>query len=268
MPKVLQTIFKTRLDITALAAVVDGLPSRKQELIGKHSPAIEGFAFLHCDQEIVLPQLWAYSNSNRAPGQSHSQRPSLIFKTGPGSSLEGVLEIGMPLANTMFRNGRKSTLLASRWRKTNASDEFEKIQQMEKKSVTINLASSNRIIPLHLEIPLVSLTPPRRVVSGLGNIIRQVMDVKGTIVSASKELESSVDSYFKARSFPTQAVTIWAFIIPDFVMLDRKNKDILSVDLEEIHASWIDVAYPSMSLHLGNWLQQGRGATLHRVRKC
>jgi hypothetical protein len=183
---------------------------------------------------------------------------------GPSSSLEGVLEIGVPLANTMFRNGRTSTLLASRWHGT--SDQFEKIQQEEKKSVTIYPAQANPITPLHLEIPLVPLTPPRRVASCLGNIVRQVTDANGKVVSASQELEASVDAYLEVRKLHKQTVTVWALIIPDSEMVDKKE-DTLAADQQRIRASWTDTPDPSLSLYVGHWLQQAPGATLHRVCK-
>ena len=270
MSKVLETIFPTRsravrasnLDVTALVAVVDGLPPGKHQQMEQIT---EGFAFLLCDHRIVLPGLWQRDDNIADGNQSNSPGSSIIFRMHPNSIIEGGLEIGVPLANTMFRNGRTSTLFAAKWSRTGATDMFERILQVEKKSATIYPAPSNPIAPLHLEIPLVPLTPPRRVVSGLGNIVRQVANAEGNVVSASQELEASVDSYLEARSLNKQTVTVWALIIPDSIIMDRTGEGILAVDPKLIRASWTDTPDSSMRSYVGNWLRHGRGATLHRV---
>lgn len=269
MCRVLETIFPIRSgaarapnsDVTALVAVVDGLPPGKHEEMEKTT---EGFAFMSCDHRVVLPELWR--NDNIAAGyQSDHPRPSIIFRVRPNSSIEGGLDIGVPLANTMFRNGRTSTLFASKWNRNGATDMFERIQQVEKRSATICPASSSSIVPLHLEIPLVPLTPPRRVVSGLGNIVRQVANAEGNVVSASQELEASVDSYLEKRSLNKQTVTVWALIIPNSIIMDKTGEAILAADPKQIRASWTDMLDSSMRSYVGHWLQQGRGTTLHRV---
>jgi hypothetical protein len=270
MCKVLETIFPTRpeaarapnSDITTLVAVVDGLPPGKHKELEQIT---EGFAFLPCDHRIVLPELWQHDDNNTASSQWNHPRSNITFRMRPNSSIERGLDIGVPLANTMFRNGRTSTLFASKWSRTGATNTFERTQQVEKKSAMIYPASLNSIVPLHLKIPLVPLTPPRRVVSGLGNIIRQVTNAEGNAVSASQELEASVDSYLEARSLNKQIVTVWALIIPDSIIMDRTGKGILIADPKQIKASWTGMPGSSMRSYVGNWLQQGRGATLHRV---
>jgi hypothetical protein len=270
MSKVLETIFHTRLggkrrsnsDVVALVAVVDALPP------GQHGEAehiMEGFAFMPCDHRVTLPGLWQHDDNNTAGNQSNHLRSSIIFRMRPDSSIEGGLEIGVPLANTMFRNGRTSTLFASNWSRTGDTDTFERTQQIEKNSVTTYPASSSSIVPLHLEIPLLPLTPLRRVVSGLGNIVRQVEDAEGNIVSASQELEASVDSYLETRSFNKQTVTVWALIIPDTIIMNRTGEGILAADPKQTRAFWTDALGSSMRSYVGEWLQQGRGATLHRI---
>jgi len=270
MCKVLETIFPTRSeiarapnsDITTLVAVVDGLPPGKHK---EPEQIMEGFAFLPCDHRIVLPELWQHDDTNTASSQWNHSRSNITFRIRPNSSIERGLDIGVPLANTMFRNGRTSTLFASKWSRTGVTNTFERVQQVEKKSAMIYPASSNSIVPLHLEIPLVPLMPPRRVVSGLGNIIRQVTNAEGNVVSASQELEASVDSYLEARSLNKQTVIVWALIIPDSIIRDRTGGGILATDQKQIKASWTGTPDSSMRSYVGNWLQQGRGATLHRV---
>src|SRR5439155_7008402 len=113
---------------------------------------------------------------DKVNSQDQHGRPSIIFSIPSRSPDVGVLEIGLPLANTMFRNGRISTLLVSRWRKSHVVGRFEKIEQIEKHSALIHPAPASDTIALDWDIPVVPLTPPRQVVSGLGNIVRQVMD--------------------------------------------------------------------------------------------
>lgn len=270
MCKVLETIFPARSavaeganwDVTVLVAVVDGLPPKRYEDMEQIT---EGFAFLPCDHRTTLPELWQHDDHNATDNQSIHSRSSITFRIRSDSSIEGRLDIGVPLANTIFRNGRTSTLIASSWRRTGAMGAFEEIHQLEKISATIYPAPSNSILPLGLEIPLIPLTPPRRVVSGLGNILRQVSNAEGNIVSASQELEASVDSYLQTRSLDKQTVTVWALIIPDSIFLDRTREDILAADPKQIRASWTHMLEFSMRSYVGDLLQQGRGATLHRV---
>lgn len=275
MSKVLEKIFidgcgttnNLSSDVTVLVAAVDGLPPRNQKTMGNGLQVTEGFAFLSCDQELVLPRIWEQDNLNDLADEGYSQRPSIVFRMSSGSSLKGVLDIGVPLANTMFRNGRTSTLLASSWHRNNASGQFEKVKQVERKSMIIYPASANSMIPLRLEIPLVPLTPFRRVVSGLGNILRQVTDAHGKVVSASQELEASVDTYLDARKLQKQAVAVWALITPNSEMVDKKNEDILATDQDRIRASWTNTAEQGLLPYVGSWIKQGRGGTLHRVCK-
>jgi hypothetical protein len=270
MRKILETLFSTKvaanerpiLDVTALVAVVDGLPSEEYEDTGQ---VTEGFAFLLCNHEIALPGLWEQNDMNATEYQSNHPRPSITFKMRTNSSVDGSLDIDVPLANTLFRNGRAFTLLASKWNRSSGSDVFERIQQAEKKSVTVCPASPDTILPLHLEIPLVPLTPLRRVVSGLGNILRQVANREGEIVSASQELEASIDSYFEVRSLDKQTATVWALLIPHSIVMNRRNSGISEADPKQIRILWTNTLESSINSYVGHWLLQGHGATLHRV---
>jgi hypothetical protein len=270
MCKVLETIFPARsaakegfdLEVTALVAAVDGLPPMVREEVEQIT---EGFAFLPCDHRIAIPGLWERDENNATDYQSNHPRSSIIFRMRSNLSIDGGLEIGVPLANTMFRNGRTSTLFASKWNRNCGTNMFKRMQEVEKKSVTIYPASSSSIVSLHLEVPLLPLTPLRQVVSGLGNILRQVANKEGKAVSASQELEASVGSYLETRSLDKQAVTVWALIIPDSIVMGRRSEIIQEANSKQTQALWTEAIDSSMRSYVGNWLQQGHGTTLHRV---
>jgi hypothetical protein len=270
--KILELIFASSnaestpgLEVTALLAAVDGLPVDSRRTVRSKFETREGFAIFPCNHKLNLPGVW---QGDKVNAQDQHGRPSIIFSIPSRSTDEGVLEIGLPLANTMFRNGRISTMLVSRWRKSEATGLFEKIEQIEKHSALVRPAPAPAVIALDWDIPLVPLTPPRQVASGLGNIVRQVMDAEGRVVPASQELEVSVDAYLEARKVHKQTVTVWALVVPDSMMKNTGGERGLETDPETIKASWRDDLRPNIWHNVGSCLRYGQGASLHRVCMC
>lgn len=65
-----------------------------------------------------------------------------------------------------------------------------------------------------ITLPLVPVTPARRIVAGLGNILRQV-DVDGRPTPASKELEEAIPLLLARRANKRAAVVgVWAVVYP------------------------------------------------------
>ena len=94
--------------------------------------------------------------------------------------------------------------------------------------------------------PAVSLTPPRRIESGLGNIVRSIDFGNGDIGPASRELETSVTEYLAQKGQTRSTVGVWALILPKDVAAE-------SYSSEELGHQYV-----------GRCLE--KGATLCRVR--
>lgn len=154
-----------------------------------------------------------------------------------------LFKVTLPLANTLFKNSRQSTLLVSQW--SSAGDSFRmNSEQTEMQNVDVQIfRPPNYQLPPN-RIPAVPLTPLRRIESGLGNIVRSLDFGYGAIGPASRELEASVTEYLARRDQTRSTVAVWALVLP---------KDVES--------------YPSEGLghqYVGRCLE--RGATLCRVR--
>ncbi|KAK3078072.1 hypothetical protein LTS18_008514, partial [Coniosporium uncinatum] len=112
----------------------------------------------------------------------------------------------VPLANTVFQNGRAATLFSSHWKKFSGTTELRHIQSWPLRNLTVPancfVTEEGRVRPGQgrnhtYSIPLVALTAPKKIAAGMGNIIRLLEGVGGrdTTIPASSELESAVSAF-------------------------------------------------------------------------
>ncbi|KAI9732053.1 MAG: hypothetical protein M1818_007648 [Claussenomyces sp. TS43310] len=273
------------LKVSALLAVVDGLPP--SEPPAQSGPQrTEGFAFLRGHQRNIAPGMWeGYSAVRQEPrfiiAGTRDQRASIILSLNLPDVLsdkvrsEEVLEMTVPLANTIFSNGRVSTLLATSWARSSISEPFLKVDQFEKVSQTIvPFPSLKTKVSQQLEAPLRPLTPGRRIASGLGNIVRQLEGADGVPQPASRELEENIDMYLKSRNLGKDAVSIWALIVPsEEVLFKQHAKPESRQRVRERLATLcsdrgVQAALADSTLPKEDWLfWLGQGSSLNRVRK-
>ncbi|KAH8815261.1 hypothetical protein F5884DRAFT_665380, partial [Xylogone sp. PMI_703] len=275
IPKVLRRLVG-KLDqpneIDVLVAVVDGLsptPSDISEGNGSLSPK-EGFSFLYGKQQLVLPKLWSTSDGD-SPDVGNQELLSYIKISGATSL---ATEVTLPLANTLFKNGRQSTLVASRWRFEN--EHFVKLKSESKAHQTINVFSrenggqTSRVKEIW-RVPAIPITPARRVASGLGNIVRQIDFGQSGVGPASRELEASMDAYLETRKGEKTKIAVWALIVPEDVAKIQESKPIqgtedeqgkLPIDRSEIEAMW-HTSNGANASFIGDWIK--KGATFCRV---
>lgn len=190
---------KEPADLHVLAAVVDGVastwPSREMR---------DGFSIQLGSLHDILPGLW--DEATNAPSNPESE-PSCLSVLLPRD-----LTLTLPLANTLFQTGRRSTLLASVW-----GDGWPKI--IEKRSQTVNLSRLAELRRSGVHVPLVPITHPRMILEGLGNILAKI-DIEGEPSPASKELQVNIPRLLEARRLrPTSTqgpgpVGVWALVIP------------------------------------------------------
>ncbi|KAI1770706.1 hypothetical protein F4818DRAFT_251224 [Hypoxylon cercidicola] len=180
--------------INVVSAVVDGLTPKR--LFGEPQT---GLSILYSSNSI-FSNLWKDEELRSNVNQDTESSVSFISRTLPGNCR--YLKTTLPLANTIFQTGRRSTLFASKWqRKSNRPLTL----------TTMREKMSQKICPsLHPTSDLV--------IAGLGNIVRQV-EINNSPTPASKELEDLIPKVFDARSkldetYSPRPIGVWCWVIP------------------------------------------------------
>ncbi|KAH8675865.1 hypothetical protein BX600DRAFT_453742 [Xylariales sp. PMI_506] len=199
------------LSLDVLTGVTDGIgPERLLERPRR------GFSILRGSREL-LPGLW--ESAAEEPRPDHDAAASVALSVASTDNVSRRYEATLPLANTLFQNGRRSTLFATRW-EGNTSGTLTITGTREKAHQRVEF-TSDAPQPPQPNIPLLPITPPRKIVAGLGNIIRQV-EIDGAVSPASKELEMLIPQLFEMRAqreatFSLGPVGVWAWIMPPHV---------------------------------------------------
>ncbi|KAL1964128.1 hypothetical protein VTN77DRAFT_7216 [Rasamsonia byssochlamydoides] len=212
----------------AVAAVVDKIPVPQNRIghtekitcdNGSPLPGSEGLSLLLARGSDVRVNV---AESTRVRGTA-SGEPAFIFST---QSLNASLndedrgrvsyEVGLRLANTVFVNGKDRTLLGMRWDYDPASERYSlsKCYDLAICSITSPAATACS----SLKIPLHQITQRRKVVSSMGNILRQVSkSLDGDVndaMPASSELEKELPRYVREHGITDQRVSVWALVEP------------------------------------------------------
>ncbi|KAI0847585.1 hypothetical protein F5Y00DRAFT_241213 [Daldinia vernicosa] len=229
------------IPINVLCAVTDGLtPTRL------FSEPRTGLSILYGSNDI-LPGIWSADDSGS--NISQDRESSVSFLSNPLPKDTKPLEITIPLANTIFQNGRRSTLFASRWqRDEKGSIRRTDIEEKQHQRICLREISEGHIKPF---LPLLPLTPPRKIVAGLGNIVRQV-EVNGTTTPASKELEALIPKVFDTRSerdtsYSPGPIGVWCWVIPPDVV-EKHNLLGLKVFEAELSQSEAELSLEAMDV--------------------
>lgn len=127
-------------------------------------------------------------------------------------------EIGIRLAQTVFRNGRDRTLLGMRWTRDEATKSY--VLDSYHDLSTCSIIAPVRETHSAVNVPFHPVTQRRRVISSMGNILRQVSKSPNghgdlnTGIPASSELEKELPRYVTERGIPHQRVSVWALVEP------------------------------------------------------
>jgi hypothetical protein len=257
-------------DFDVVCACVDGIsPSIEhlQSVDVSRAPS-EGLSFIHGLSANLLPGLWE--------GDSASVENTDLASTLTFSGQDSFnANITVPLANTLFTNGTRSTLLVSTWEfRSSGTNESESLLVKRKTS-----RKSNQLInvfdnmetkyPITL-IPATPLTPVRKIASGLGNIVRQLEFGPSDIGPASRELEASVNNHAKSLSGDsnTNKLGVWALIVPEEVERNTKPDENYSMlSISETARTGRMNGYPNVAVldYVGYWIR--RGAVFCKVCK-
>ncbi|KAJ5163508.1 uncharacterized protein N7500_005338 [Penicillium coprophilum] len=132
-------------------------------------------------------------------------------------------EIGLRLANTIFVNGRETTIFGMRWLWDKDSNGYALDSSIDLTSCMVTATS--QAIDTALELPLHPVTERRRVMTSMGNILRQLAkstDATSTdTIPASSELEKELPRYIAEHNIVDQRVSVWALVEkPDLEVTD------------------------------------------------
>lgn len=266
---------KSALEVDVVCACIDGLPPPLAKMkLHRGQPPIHGLAILHGRADHILPGLWEATpdTTNASPSlqssltfSTHQIRPTLkptqkLVK----SERKPVTQVTIPLANTLFVTGTHPAVHISKW--SAPSEQFVKIRTMEKSNQLVNAFGGSHwdvdALPSH--IPAIPITPPRRIVSGLGNIVRQLSFTEDDVGPASRELETNIHEYLRTIGRPDTTTSVWALITPSESVPDSTSRQLFDsrTNIESAKVLWqSDNLNPTF---IGQWLR--RGATLCRVR--
>lgn len=270
-----------------LAAVVDGLCPTSPTC---HRQMQEGLSIQLGTVNTLLPGLWSDTidtSDKRAPSRADSEASYISVKIKERAHLADKISINLPLANTLFQNGRRSTLLASEWKAEGRDDpsttpSFRLLRMVEKRSQTIDVPASLESRRFLIRSPLVPITHPRLIVEGLGNILAKVK-IDQDPSPASKELQTNIPLLLEARRSRLQsndALTrpgVWALIIPEKLITPQGGS--LKASSEAMGSFGLTggkLAFQTSTLQertarrmssiVGDILL--KGGRLHRISKC
>ncbi|KAI1364421.1 hypothetical protein F5Y08DRAFT_211731 [Xylaria arbuscula] len=194
-----------------LSGIADGLGPYQQS-----GEPRSGFSILNGPVQQILPSL--YQSHHSGVGLGLDQTSCVSFLTQPLENNDGKLEVTVPLANTVFQNGRRSTLYATHWDVSQDGSivHTDSVPQTGQDIITLDNPTNSTLAM----IPLLPLTPPRKIIAGLGNIVRQ-LEVDGSATPASKELEAILpqitEERFQRQPSSPGPVGVWCWAIPPHV---------------------------------------------------
>ncbi|KAJ5384611.1 hypothetical protein N7517_002522 [Penicillium concentricum] len=204
-----------------VAAVVDTLPNTKSE--SPNSSESEGLSLLAVGQSGVqakaAPPRLIRSSASEETNLLFSFQTKVIGQTSKGPAHE----IGLRLANTIFVNGRETTIFGTRWLWDKASNGYSLDSSINLTSCMFTATS--QAVDTALELPLHQVTERRRVMTSMGNILRQLAkstDATSTdTIPASSELEKELPRYIAEHNIVDQRVSVWALVEkPDLEVAD------------------------------------------------
>ncbi|KAF2162229.1 hypothetical protein M409DRAFT_58347 [Zasmidium cellare ATCC 36951] len=246
--------------LDAVTAVVDRLP-----VPGSSRKAEEGLAYHFTTSPGPL------STFTQVPLQSSTQKPGALTFAFPRMPRFAHSEpsVQLPLAQTIFSTGLPSTMVHMRYEFDPLSGLLRKSASQRLEAQTVRVPIGAQDLQLLMETPLVPLTPLRRVVNSMGNIVRKVssetygeehkskhqewppQDDSTASQPASQELEAAVTEYFKLNDRQPEPVQVWALVVPretfrqfTFTVKNPKNglknrSEFLKFSQSQLQDTWV-----------------------------
>ena len=208
------TPYPGRRELSVLAAAVDEVPYFDPGTDSFGSS--EGISVLLGYAKDLMPGLWLSAPPPTTPQQA--QQASLDFRLCQVPPLK----VTVPVANTFFTTDKPHVLFASRWR-ADRRDGLQLVEKAEKTKATLHIRHKNDPNTARLLPNLIPVTPPRKVLASLGNILSKI-EIGGQPAPPSQELEAILPGLLKARrerldsshtdGRPPSSIGVWALTIP------------------------------------------------------
>ena len=230
-----------------VAAVVDRIPHPRAPTEGSRSLSgarpsnssaettirggSEGVSVAVLDSS-AAPSLWTEQDSQERETMTIQQRCTLTFtipsSTGADTEIQklGRQEFAsrmlqLPVANTVFQNGRTATLFAQRWilqqeHQSNALFIPEQKVWLPQQALDLTGLTKETSVDQSLHSDLTPITPPRTIKAAIGNIIRRVSagGSPEASIPASDELERAITTGIRDGSNPDRPAEVWALVKP------------------------------------------------------
>ncbi|CAL5870348.1 uncharacterized protein PFLUO_LOCUS4584 [Penicillium psychrofluorescens] len=194
----------------AVAGVVDKLPDPQA---ASDEMEVEGLSLLVVGKDGVHGKATS-PRQIRGSGGEEADILISVQSNAPKSSSPLPYEIGLRLANTVFVNGRETTLFGMRWAWDSAVNNYTLNGSIDLRSCLV--AAISPIAEPQLQLPLHPVTERRKVVASMGNILRQIAkstDPASTEpMPASTELEKTLPRYLEEHNIVDRRVTVWALV--------------------------------------------------------
>ena len=198
----------------------------------------EGMCVAYLDLVDAAPDLW----SSRAMAREREtmtiqQRCTISFAVREEGYPQLTQKLQLPVTNTLFLNGKTSTLLAQRWVRSpsKAHEKIEPFKLVDEKALpgqVVNFTSPRQFLhPMRkggLWTSLTSITEPRTVAASVGNIVQKIhLGDNFEASPASQELETAIHQRIQDGETRSHHVDVWALIRPE------SAKDLSSINLRE-----------------------------------
>lgn len=249
-------------DFDLLAAVIDGIPqtwsTAPYRLRGSHSADVdsvpktrmergfEGISVAVLDSETAAPDLWSPKDMfDERETMTIQQRCTLSFSLPPSPGVRTQLSensasqplvkriLQLPVTNTLFQNGKTSTLFSQRWNVQRSEESISehvcsKKTWLPQQIVQMGAVFADEGMRLQLDhlvhSLLMPITPARTITAAVGNIVRKISggDALAEAAPASEELERAISTAIQQGQIPAQQAGVWALIRPQrYAALDR-----------------------------------------------
>lgn len=129
--------------------------------------------------------------------------------------------IALPVANTMFRNGRESTSFEDVWELDTEMKNGTRFRRLSRAPLnSFDVATSPPSNLPFVGIPMSPLTRPHEIVSSIGNVIRELKrGDTGSLFPASTDLEAVVPQFLKSSWLTETAKRTFSV----FALITRKD---------------------------------------------
>ncbi|KAF3387364.1 hypothetical protein F1880_000922 [Penicillium rolfsii] len=225
LPQLLHKLFDSESKankIYAVAAIVDKIsypttPVKGSQLGDRQSTGLnklesEGLSLLVVDKESIQGKAVP---PRRFGGPANEEPDLLVSVQDSQGTLGSSLAIGLRLANTVFVNGKDSTLFGMQWTRDATSNAYTLNNTIDLTSCAIACTPSTRVSP-NLTLPLYPVGERRKVIASMGNILRQISKSSdpnlNESIPASADLEKDLPRYIKEHNIMDQRVSVWALV--------------------------------------------------------